>query len=83
MFDSIFSEKPKYFKHTPSNKNNSGKSAKSGKSNDSLSNKGYSVSSMKGSKYENATAKSKRKKSQFLREVQEIRSEEVLDDFEE
>jgi hypothetical protein len=57
MFDSIFSEKPKYFKHTPSNKNNSGKS---GKSNDSLSNKGYSVSSMKGSKFDNATAKSKR-----------------------
>ena len=54
MFDSIFSEKPKYFKHTHSNKN-------SVKSNDSLSNKGYSVSSMKGSKHENnVTTKNKR-----------------------
>ena len=54
MFDSIFSEKPKYFKQkTASNKN-------SVKSNDSLSNKGYSVSSMKGSKGEKAAHRNNR-----------------------
>ena len=39
MFDSIFSEKPKYFKHTPSKKH----SVKS--SQDSMSNRNFSVSS--------------------------------------